>query len=155
MRPMAFLVSLFLAISLGFLSLNTAFAKDVHLKCDVAADWVESPSLTNKGKTREVFEIVFDDEKNIVRSVSRNISFACAGLNHMNVVRCDCTVSSDTVGCDSLGFSKSVPDSKEEAWIRINRFSGRLTGTKSMGTEKSSTVLVLEGVCEVFTKRKF
>lgn len=154
MKPMTGLKGLIFGIYLTLVSQQAASAKDIHLHCDVLVERVELPSET-VSNTKDIFEIVFDDEKNIVRSLSRNISFACARLEHMSVVRCDCTVSSDTVGCDSLGFSKTLAGSKEDTWFRVNRFSGRLTGVRSMGTDKSSTVFVLEGGCKVFTERKF
>jgi len=146
---------LIFGICLTVVSQQAASAKDIHLHCDVLVDRVELPDGQSKGITKDIFEIVFEDEKNTVKSLSPNISFACARLGHMNVVSCDCTVTSANVACDSLAYSKTIVDSKEEAWFRVNRFSGRLTGVRSLGTEKSSTVLLLEGVCKVFSERKF
>ena len=134
-----------------------AEAAMVHLECKGSRTW-----LSSKDKSEDKFdanwELTFDDKKNTVISLTRELQSECYEKDGSKVTVCGCQVTPMIISCESASVSGPGKDSaKVEAKTSfvINRYSGRLRGSHSITLPDEFIGTMFDGQCEKFTKGKF
>lgn len=133
------------------------FAKPVSLLCKGEVQYA------GEGPTSRTYEVEFDDQKNDLLSMTKELSMGCTldvNDEHSKALSCNCKVTKEEISCRSVVLGKKFVSHRHEDNFTISRKTGRLTTSysfigKDVNGANFSFFRSGELTCEKFTSKKF
>lgn len=154
-RDVDLMKALLAFFTLSIASLNLT-AKEVHLLCKGVIKY------TDEKPSKVVYEIDFDDQKNRILSMTKELSIGCTleVNDEMSRARsCDCRFTTNEISCESIAEGRKFTTHLHQDYFTLNRRTGRMTTRYSFtGTSIDGSDFSLfragELWCERFVSKK-
>jgi hypothetical protein len=138
-------------------------AAEMHLLCSGTKTFLNLPAGSGQKTEKDKWEVIFDESKKNEGGVRFTVNLAqgCFPLPHLKGEKCECRITADEIRCDSAVVGITNQTYRESSFFKVNRFSGRLSGLRSITYRDQVTqrddwyTVEVEAICEVFERKKF